>query len=95
MDSYLLELPNNLTIVQVDEYKSSVLFEIQDATSVTIDDSQVAKIDTVGVQFLLSLISTMLAHSIAIEWNSQCSLLVESVKQLGLENSDFKPFLFK
>lgn len=96
MDSYQLSLPKELTIVQVDEYKSSVLLEIQEKTFVTIDDSNIVKVDTVGVQFLLSLINTMISRSIKVEWGAPYSqILIESVKQLGLEDSDFKPFLFK
>lgn len=94
MELCQLTLPSALTIVQVEEYKSSVLMEIEGAHKVMVDDRKLIKVDTTGIQLLLSLLHTIISRGVELEWNSQNDLLKESVKQLGLENSDFKPCLF-
>lgn len=90
MEAYQLSLPAELTIAQVDEYKATLLDEIVDKNQLIIGDSELIKIDTIGVQFLLSFLNTLISSDISYQWDSQSQVLQESIKQLGLNKTDFK-----
>ena len=94
MDQLEIKLPSDLTIAHVDTFKNHLLECIKDADDILIIDNQLNKIDTVGVQLLLSIINQILSQKKSLTWQSHSSILIESVKQLGLESSDFKNYLF-
>lgn len=95
MEQSIIELPSDLTIAHLDNFKSEVIQIVDTSDNIIIEDKPLAKIDTVGVQFLLSIINFIIAQKKSLQWQANSSILQESVKQLGLENSDFKQFLFK
>ncbi|MGJ8693250.1 MAG: STAS domain-containing protein [Thalassotalea sp.] len=94
MEQLEIELPKDLTIAHVEAFKIHALPCIEDAGNILIIDKQLNKIDTVGVQLLLSIISQILSQKKSLTWQNNSSILIESIKQLGLENSDFKNYLF-
>lgn len=93
MDQLEIELPDDLTIAHVDVFKNQVLADIVDIDDIVITDKQLKKIDTVGVQLLLLLINQILSQKKSLTWQIHASILIESIKQLGLENSDFQNYL--
>ena len=95
MDLMTLELPDDLSISQVEEYKHQVITQIENFNKVTINDKCIVKIDTVGVQLLLALIHYFLLKGVEIEWQINSSILIESIKQLGLEHSELGNYLKK
>lgn len=95
MEQLEIELPNDLTIAHVDAFKNQVLAQITDSNDILIIDKPLHKIDTVGVQLLLSIINEILSQKKSLTWQNHSSVLPESIKQLGLENSDFQNYLFK
>ena len=88
-----LELPDDLSIAHVEEYKHHVISHLANASNVTISDKKLIKIDTVGVQLLLALIHHFLSKGIAVEWQINAPILIESIKQLGLVNSELSRYL--
>ena len=94
MDQLKIELPDDLTIAHVDHFKNHILEIIENSDNILIVDAPLMKIDTVGVQLLLSIIHELLSQKKSLTWQHDSSILNESVKQLGLENSDFKNYLF-
>ena len=45
----MIKFPSDLTIAQVDEYQAQILPLIDDQDVITIDDSELVRIDTIGV----------------------------------------------
>ena len=93
MEFLSLELPDDLSIACVEEYKHHVISQFGNAIKVTINDEKLIKIDTVGVQLLLAMIHHLLAKGIEVEWQIRSSILVESIKQLGLASSELSRYL--
>jgi ABC-type transporter Mla MlaB component len=93
MELISLELPDDLSIACVEEYKNQVISQIDNATNVKINDERLIKIDTVGVQLLLAIIHHLLANGINVEWHIRSVILIESIKQLGLVNSELNRYL--
>lgn len=82
----MIKLPSELTISYVDAYQEEVISLINTENTITIDDSDVSRIDTIGVQFLLVVVNYILAQDKQIRWNSTSSILRESFKQLGIND---------
>jgi len=89
----MFKLPTELTIVQVDECKSQFLDFSQQHDEITIDDSEVNRIDTIGVQFLLTLVTYVAAQNKTLHWESQSSIISQSVKQLGINEDILNQYL--
>lgn len=94
MEQYRLILPTDLTIINVEDYKQEVLSILSVHPAFIIDDSQVQKVDTIGVQFVLSLIKLFQANNKEIQWEHHCKLLKETVVQLGLSDSEYFSYIF-
>lgn len=95
MEQTLLELPTDLTISHVQTFKQDALNFISDVQHVIISDRSLDKIDTLGVQLLLALIDLILSEKKQLTWQADSELLKETVRQLGLADSDFKHYLFE
>ena len=64
----MIKLPNELTITQVDEYRLEIQPIIDENSTITIDDSALARVDTIGVQFILAVITYILAQGKELKW---------------------------
>ena len=81
----MIKFPSELTIAQVDEYKVSILSEIDELEVIELDDSDLERIDTIGVQFILAVVTYIHAQGKQLEWSSSsiafmtllCSMLIE------------------
>ncbi|WP_057831126.1 STAS domain-containing protein [Colwellia sp. TT2012] len=83
----MIKFPNDLTIAQVDEYRALIIPLIDDQDVITIDDSELTRIDTIGVQFILAVVTYIIAQGKEIKWQSKSSVLKESIQQLGISDA--------
>ena len=91
----MIKLPSELTIAHLDEYQSKILPIIDsnidskkdDPQIIEIDDSQLTRIDTLGVQFILAVITYIIAQGKEIKWQSNSAVLRESIHQLGITDA--------
>ncbi|OUR61345.1 hypothetical protein A9Q74_09250 [Colwellia sp. 39_35_sub15_T18] len=83
----MLKLPSELTIAQVEEYRVEVQAIIDENEVITIDDSKLARIDTIGVQFILAVVTYILAQGKTLQYQSTSTVLQESIKQLGINDA--------
>lgn len=89
----MFTLPAQLTIAQVDECKTQLLKEISESDDLSFDDSEVTSIDAVGVQLLLAAVIYIASQNKELNWNSQSSVIQQSVKQLGLNEAILNQYL--
>jgi len=89
----MYKLPAQLTISQVEECKTELLKLIDDNDVISFDDSDVASIDTVGVQLLLTAVTYIASQNKELKWNSSSSVIQESVKQLGINEAILNQYL--
>jgi anti-anti-sigma regulatory factor len=83
----MIKLPSDLTIAQVSEYQSEILPLIDQENTITIDDSELTRIDTIGVQFILAVVTYIIAQGKEIVWQSKSTILRDSIKQLGINDA--------
>jgi len=83
----LYKLPRDLTIAQVEECKSSLIQFIDSNETIDIDDSELTRIDTVGVQLLLSAVTYIAAQNKTLAWRSSSEILRQSISQLGVNDT--------
>jgi anti-anti-sigma regulatory factor len=83
----MIKLPSDLTIAQVDEYQAQILPLINQENIITIDDSDLSRIDTIGVQFILAVVTYVIAQGKEIVWESKSTILRDSIKQLGVSDA--------
>ena len=89
----MIKLPSELTIAQVDSYQPQIISQINDYTVITIDDSELTRIDTIGVQFILAVVTYIIAQGKEIKWKSSSSILRESINQLGINDAILMQYL--
>jgi anti-anti-sigma regulatory factor len=83
----MIKFPSDLTIVQVDEYQTEIIPIIDEHDVIIIDDSELTRIDTIGVQFILAVVTYIIAQGKEIEWQSKSKVLKESLQQLGISDA--------
>ena len=89
----MIKFPNELTIAQVDEYLLEIQPIMDENTTIVIDDSNLIRIDTIGVQFILAVITYLLARKKEVEWQSTSNVLHESIQQLGIDEAILMDYL--
>jgi len=83
----MLKLPNELTIAQVEDYRLEVQKIINENDVIVIDDSDIERIDTIGVQFILTIVTYILAQGKKLEYQSKSKIFHESLNQLGINDT--------
>lgn len=83
----MIKLPSDLTIAQVDEYQSEIVSQIDSQDVITIDDSALSRIDTIGVQFILAIVTYIIAQGKEIKWESKSNILKETIHNLGITDT--------
>ncbi len=87
----MIKLPCDLTIAHLDEYQAKILPLINDSKNksqtITIDDSELTRIDTLGVQFILAVVTYIIAQGKEIKWQSSSEVLRERINQLGISDA--------
>lgn len=87
MDAITFLLPPSLDISVVNETKQMMVEQLQSDESieqVNIDASELARIDTAGLQLLTALIIDMNRQKLNFSWQNLSDELVESAFRLGL-----------
>ncbi|MGB0936008.1 MAG: STAS domain-containing protein [Colwellia sp.] len=82
----MIKLPNELTIAHVDQYKATILAEIDQQETIELDDSDLERLDTIGVQFILAVVTYIHAQGKQLSWNSTSKALKDSLIQLGIND---------
>lgn len=80
----MFKLPAELTIVQVDECKNQLVEFIDENEEITFDDSEVHRVDTVGIQLLLTAVTYVAAQNKKLHWQNQSKIINQSIKMLGI-----------
>lgn len=83
----MIKFPSDLTIAHVDEYQAQIIPLIDEQDEISIDDSELARIDTIGVQFILAILTYIVAQGKEIKWQSKSPILKESIQQLGISDA--------
>ncbi len=90
MDSNpVLKLPAELTIAEVAEFKTQFIEYIDEHDEIIFDGGEVTRIDTVGIQLLLSALAYVSTQKKSYIWKNQSSIIYQSVKQLGMKGFAF------
>ncbi|MEW6991731.1 lipid asymmetry maintenance protein MlaB [Colwelliaceae bacterium 6441] len=88
----MFTLPDELTIAQVEEYKSQFIDFINKNDVIELDDSQVNRIDTVGIQLLLAAVIYIAAQNKSLVWQNKSLIISQSIKQLGINDPILNKF---
>jgi len=83
----MIKFPSDLTIAHVDEYQAQIIPLIDDQNVISIDDSELVRIDTIGVQFILAVITYVIAQGKEVEWQLKSKVLKESIYKLGIKDT--------
>lgn len=83
-DSKTLVLPEELTAYHVAEFKDTLIQTLSDAKEVELDASKVNKIDTLGMQLIVSTIKTATNDHILCTITSPSEMFTKNATQLGL-----------
>ncbi|MCO4798814.1 MAG: anti-sigma factor antagonist [Colwelliaceae bacterium] len=82
----MFKLPPELTIAKVEEFKLHLLEFIEKNDEINIDDSEVNRIDTIGIQLLLTTIIYISMQNKTLIWKSKSDIINQSFKQLGIND---------
>lgn len=77
-------LNEHLNITQVMDLKEGLRVELENAGTLSIDGSQVLRVDATGLQILLSAKNTCKKQSIVWKWEGASDALLEAAQTLGL-----------
>jgi len=80
----MLKLPAELTIARVQECKSNIIKALEEQDIIVIDDSDVVRIDTVGIQMLLAAVTHISSQNKQLQWQSNSPAIKEGIKCLGI-----------
>ena len=83
----MFTLPPQLTIAQVYECQVELLEFIDINDTITLNSDNVEKIDTLGIQFLLAVVTYILSQNKELIWECNSSVIQNTVKQLGLNEA--------
>ena len=82
----MFQLPAEITIAKAEAFKSALLTYIENQEHIVIDDTSVEKIDTIGVQLLLAMVTYLASINKTIEWQCASTLIKESITKLGISD---------
>ena len=80
----VLTLPAELTIAQTQQCKDDILALIEEHDTIAIDDSKLVRIDTLGIQLLLAIVTQLASLNKQLQWHCQSPVIQACVKQLGV-----------
>ena len=83
----MFKLPAEITIAKAEEFKQLLMEYAEDHDSIEIDDSAVEKIDTIGVQLILSMVTYLTSINKSIDWTCSAQVIKESIEKLGVKDS--------
>lgn len=80
----MFKLPSELTISHVEEFHQQVLQVLHAEHDVSIDMSDVSRVDTASIQVLCALQKHLLEVNNRIRWHGESQALSKAVDELGL-----------
>lgn len=83
----VLNLPADLTIVEVAAFHAEISFWLKADCSIAIDGKAVEAIDGAGVQLLAAFIKDRVACSRGVCWVNASDVLVRAATQMGLHQA--------
>jgi len=90
---FMFKLPAELTIAQVEECKAQFIGFIEEHDEIAFDDSDVIRVDTVGIQLLLSTVTYIAAQNKVLIWENKSTILAQSIKLLGIDEPVLNQYL--
>ncbi len=93
MSASVIKLPLELTIAQVEQLKQEVMEVVSNSTKISIDDSEITRIDTTGVQLILAIVTHISSLNKELTWQCDADCIVESIKQLGINEPILNQYL--
>ena len=79
-----LVLPEQLTIALAGDFKQQLASRVQRGGDITVDASQVTRIDTAFIQLLFSIQCALSAHGGQLRWDAISPEFGRSVELVGL-----------
>lgn len=89
----MFKLPADLTIAQVDVCKTQLIEFINEHDEISLDDSDVSRIDTVGIQLILAIINYIISQNKTLNWKVTSSIIRQSVIALGINETVLNQYL--
>ncbi len=89
----MLILPEQLVISTVQEFKEDMLAYIAEHDLIEIDDTHVSRIDTIGAQLLLAMVTFIASQKKDIQWQSSSNVIKANIKSLGIDEPILNQFL--
>lgn len=89
----MFKFPQELTIVQVDECKLNFLEYVEKNQELAFDDSDVMRVDTVGIQLILSMVTYIASQNKSLSWQISSPIVNQSIKQLGIDEAILNQYL--
>lgn len=80
----IIKFPTELTISYAEQFKSEVIDIINANNELLVDDSELVRIDTTGLQLIIAMITYILSVNKSLNWQCHAACINESVKQLGV-----------
>jgi len=81
---HIVELPEKLTIVTVEALHEQLEPLLNENNDVVLNAESVARVDTAGLQVLLSFCQTLQKQHVSFSWTSIPDVLRDGALQLGL-----------
>lgn len=89
----MFKLPADITIAKAESIKQTFMEYCEEHDTILIDDSGVEKIDTIGVQLLLAMVTYLASVNKSIEWQCNADIVKESVNKLGINEPILSQYL--
>ncbi len=91
--SAIIKLPEELTIAQVESFRVDVIDLIENHNELSIDDSEIVRIDTTGTQLIIAIVNHISSLKKTFNWQCSANCIQESIKQLGINETILNQYL--
>lgn len=85
MSEHIIDLGTEITIRNIQPVYESLTKSLQDPRDLTINASQLTKVDTAGAQLLFLFEQTCNKRSLLINWKGATPELANELKELGID----------
>ncbi|WP_448568502.1 STAS domain-containing protein [Thalassotalea ganghwensis] len=89
----MFTLPKELTIAQMETCKTELLQFIENNNEISVDDSQVVRIDTLGVQLILAMVFFVKAQNKKLNLIIENETILQGFAQLGIQDNVMSQYL--
>lgn len=89
----MYKLPHKLTISVVEKCKSDLIQLVNNNDVIEIDDTDVVRVDTVGIQLLLAFATYVATQNKKLNWQCQSIVLQNNFISLGFSEAIVDQYL--